>query len=132
MDQGLSSNFASSISQDKYGFMWIGTTNGLNRYDGHGIKQYLHDAKDPFSIPGNVIYWLFKDRDGDMWLACGHQGVVKYNYATDGLKRLPLTRLLKMEKSIMPRFGVFTKTFKAEPTSPAVVHCFAIQKQQRL
>ncbi|HVF81301.1 MAG TPA: histidine kinase, partial [Flavisolibacter sp.] len=90
MDQGLSSNFAWSISQDKYGFMWIGTTNGLNRYDGHSIKQYLHDAKDSFSIPGNVIYWLFKDRDGDLWLACGHQGMVKYNYVTDKFEKLPV------------------------------------------
>ena len=76
MDEGLSSNFAWSICQDKYGFMWIGTTNGLNRYDGHNIKQYLHDPKDSFSIPGNIIYWMFKDQTGDMWLACGHQGLV--------------------------------------------------------
>src|SRR3712207_2510816 len=80
MEQGLSSNFAWSVAQDKYGFMWIGTTHGLNRYDGHGIKQYFHNPKDSFSIPGNVIYWMFKDSDGDMWLACGHQGLARYNY----------------------------------------------------
>ena len=89
MEQGLSSNFAWSIGQDKYGFMWIGTTNGLNRYDGHSIKQYFHNPKDSFSIPGNIIYWMFKDKDGDMWLACGHQGLVKYNYIKDRFEKLP-------------------------------------------
>ncbi|HEX8313729.1 MAG TPA: two-component regulator propeller domain-containing protein, partial [Flavisolibacter sp.] len=43
MDQGLSNNFAWAVGQDKYGFMWIGTSNGLNRYDGHNIRQYFHD-----------------------------------------------------------------------------------------
>src|SRR5438128_5766919 len=83
IDKGLSNNFTWSIGQDKYGFMWIGTTNGLNRYDGHSIKQYFHDDKDSFSLPGNVVYWIFTDTDGDIWFACGHQGVVKYNYAKD-------------------------------------------------
>src|SRR4028119_1836753 len=87
MDQGLSGNFVWSIGQDKYGFMWIGTTNGLNRYDGHSIRQYFHNSKDSFSLPGNVVYWSFTDNDGDIWFACGFQGVVKYNYAKDKIGR---------------------------------------------
>lgn len=87
MDQGLSGNFAWSISQDKYGFMWIGTTNGLNRFDGHSIKQYLHTPKDSFSIPGNILYRMFKDRDGDRWLACGHKEPGKIQLCKETAKR---------------------------------------------
>lgn len=95
MDKGLSSNFAWAIGQDKYGFMWIGTTNGLNRYDGHSIRQYFHDPKDSFSLPGNIVYWIFTDSDKDIWFACGHQGMVKYNYAKDRFEKLPAYEVLR-------------------------------------
>jgi len=98
MDQGLSGNFVWSIGQDKYGFMWIGTTNGLNRYDGHSIRQYFHNSKDSFSLPGNVVYWSFTDSDGDIWFACGFQGVVKYNYAKDRFEKLPAYEALQKNK----------------------------------
>jgi len=88
MDQGLSSNFAWAIGQDKFGFMWIGTNNGLNRFDGHSIKQYFHNSKDSFSLPGNVVYWIFTDRDKDIWFACGRQGIVRYNYTKDRFEKL--------------------------------------------
>ena len=88
MDQGLSSNFVWSIGQDKFGFIWIGTNNGLNRYDGHSIQQYHHNPKDSFSLPGDVVYWIFTDRDKDIWFACGQQGIVRYNYAKDRFEKL--------------------------------------------
>ena len=88
MDQGLSNNFVWAIGQDKFGFIWIGTGNGLNRYDGHSIKQYVNNPKDSSSIPGNVIYWIFTDKDKDIWFACGRQGVVRYNYAKDRFEKL--------------------------------------------
>jgi ligand-binding sensor domain-containing protein/putative methionine-R-sulfoxide reductase with GAF domain len=87
MEQGLSANSIWSICQDKYGFMWFGTTGGLNRYDGHSIRTYLHDPKDSFSIPGNVVYWIHRDNLGDMWFACGYGGVVRYNYAKDRFEK---------------------------------------------
>jgi ligand-binding sensor domain-containing protein/putative methionine-R-sulfoxide reductase with GAF domain len=89
LEQGLSSLNVWSINQDKYGFIWIGTVNGLNRYDGHSIKQYYNRAKDSTSIAGNVTYWIHKDSDGDMWFACGSGGLSKYNYATDVFENLP-------------------------------------------
>lgn len=88
MDQGLSSNFVWGVGQDKFGFIWIGTNNGLNRYDGHSIKQYFNNPRDSFSLPGNVVYWIFTDRDKDIWFACGRDGVVRYNYAKDRFEKL--------------------------------------------
>lgn len=89
LEQGLSSQNVWSINQDKYGFIWIATVNGLNRYDGHTIKQYFNKPGDSTTIGGNSIYWIFKDSDGDMWFACGSGGLSKYNYAKDVFEHLP-------------------------------------------
>jgi ligand-binding sensor domain-containing protein len=75
-EQGLSNPNVWSINQDKYGFIWIATVNGLNRYDGHSIRQYFHKANDPQSIAGNTTFWIFKDSDGEMWFACGADGII--------------------------------------------------------
>ncbi|HEU4469534.1 MAG TPA: two-component regulator propeller domain-containing protein [Flavisolibacter sp.] len=87
LDQGLSSSFTWSIGQDKYGFMWIGTDKGLNRYDGHSIKQYAHDPKDSFSLPGNSVYWIYKDKQDNMWFACGRAGIARYDYKKDRFEK---------------------------------------------
>ncbi|MES2649886.1 MAG: histidine kinase [Bacteroidota bacterium] len=105
--QGLSSAFAWSINQDKYGFIWIGTTNGLNRYDGHNIKQYLNDPKDSFSFPGNTVYWIHRDADGEMWFACGDKGVAKYDYAKDRFEKFkPFEEIKKQSGKIAPVWRV--------------------------
>lgn len=87
MEQGLTSDYAWAVCQDKFNYIWIGTANGLNRYDGHSTKQYFHNSTDSFSIPGNTIYWIYKDPAGDMWFSLGHRGVAKYDYAKDRFER---------------------------------------------
>ena len=82
IEQGLSNPTIWTIAQDKHGFIWIGTANGLNRYDGHSVKQYFNDPKDSSSLPGNTVYWIYTDQDDDMWVACGAKGMAKYNYGT--------------------------------------------------
>lgn len=88
-EQGLSNPNVWSINQDKNGFIWIATVNGLNRYDGHSIKHYFHSKDDPSSIAGNTIFWIFRDSDNEMWFACGVDGLSKYNYAKDNFESLP-------------------------------------------
>ena len=107
-EQGLSNPNIWSINQDKYGFIWIATVNGLNRYDGHSIKQYFHKANDKQSIAGNTIFWIFKDSDGEMWFACGADGLSKYNYAGDNFESLApydSARVHNRYKSPVWRFG---------------------------
>ncbi|HEX5654307.1 MAG TPA: two-component regulator propeller domain-containing protein, partial [Chitinophagaceae bacterium] len=87
MEQGLSSDLIWTVCQDKYNYMWIGTENGLNRYDGHSIRQYFHNSADSFSIPGNSIYWMYKDKDGELWFSLGSRGTARYNYAKDRFER---------------------------------------------
>ena len=59
------------IAQDDLGFLWIGTDDGLKRYDGYRIRDYRHDPKDPNSLPDSYIVSLFKDRSGKLWVASG-------------------------------------------------------------
>ena len=66
---GLSQTRVSDIVQDDDGFIWFGTQNGLNRFDGYKCKVFLHDALRPESLSGVYIHALFKDRSGFIWVA---------------------------------------------------------------
>jgi signal transduction histidine kinase/ligand-binding sensor domain-containing protein/DNA-binding response OmpR family regulator len=68
-NEGLSQNFVSAIYQDKNGFMWFGTKDGLNRYDGYEFKVYRHNPFDTTSLSGNYISTLFEDSKGRLWVA---------------------------------------------------------------
>ena len=69
--EGLSQIKVSQIVQDNQGFMWFGTQYGLDRYDGYNFKVFVHDPKDTNSLSGSLIYELFKDRDGALWISSG-------------------------------------------------------------
>src|SRR5579872_1559418 len=67
--EGLSSDLATCVQEDRQGFIWIGTANGLNRYDGYRVKQYFHDENNPNSLPGNEIRNMLCDHHGRLWIA---------------------------------------------------------------
>jgi len=66
---GLSSNTVYEAIQDKYGFLWIGTEDGLNRYDGYKVDVFKHDPTDSLSMPANVVAGVFEDSKGILWIA---------------------------------------------------------------
>src|ERR1700743_1017329 len=66
--QNLSHIRVESIVQDTQGFMWFGTWNGLNRYDGYKFKVFKHEAGDPNSLSGIYVYALLKDHSGNLWV----------------------------------------------------------------
>ena len=65
---GLSNNHVSCMIQDHLGFIWIGTDDGLNRYDGYQFKVYSHIPGDSASLASDVITALFQDRDRVLWI----------------------------------------------------------------
>jgi len=67
-EDGLSESTVLAISQDPQGFIWFGTREGLNRYDGRKIKIYKHDEDISTSISDNFVYVLFTDSRGRMWV----------------------------------------------------------------
>jgi two-component system sensor histidine kinase ChiS len=68
IDQGLSDNGVFGILQDVRGFMWFGTQDGLNKYDGYGFTVYKNDPLDSTSIGINNIPEIFEDRSGTLWV----------------------------------------------------------------
>ncbi|MDX2283831.1 MAG: histidine kinase [Bacteroidia bacterium] len=89
--QGLSDKRIYSIAQDKTGFIWIGTANGLNRYDGYTFRQFFPVKGDSTSLPGAVINRLAPDRRGNLWIATNN-GMCRHNPYTYQFTRYP-TRL---------------------------------------
>jgi signal transduction histidine kinase/ligand-binding sensor domain-containing protein/DNA-binding response OmpR family regulator len=65
---GLSQSAISAIVQDRRGFLWFGTRDGLNRYDGHTFRIHRHDPFDPASLADNTVTALFEDREGNLWV----------------------------------------------------------------
>jgi ligand-binding sensor domain-containing protein/two-component sensor histidine kinase len=77
---GLSHNKVNCIIQDRRGFTWIGTDDGLNRYDGYRFEVFRHDPSDPVSVSGNIITDLLEDKKGVLWIATADGGLTKYDY----------------------------------------------------
>lgn len=65
---GLSQNTVNDIIQDKTGFMWFGTKDGLNRYDGSSFRIFKYDRTDKYSIGNNYILALYEDIEGNIWV----------------------------------------------------------------
>jgi signal transduction histidine kinase/ligand-binding sensor domain-containing protein/DNA-binding response OmpR family regulator len=67
-DQGLSQNTARALLQDSRGFIWIGTNDGLNRFDGYEFTTFKSDPQDKNSISSNHIFTLYEDSKGIIWI----------------------------------------------------------------
>lgn len=65
---GLSQGMVHQVLQDRYGFMWFATKDGLNRYDGYEFKVYRHDPADPNSLRDSYVQALAEDRAGRLWV----------------------------------------------------------------
>ena len=89
---GLSHNKVNCVLQDKRGFMWLGTDDGLNRYDGYRFEIFRHDPTQPSSISGNMITDMVEDSAGILWIATADGGLTRYDY------RLPPATQFKQYK----------------------------------
>lgn len=80
--EGLSSNIVTSILKDRFGYLWFGTDDGLNKFDGKQFTVYRHNLKDSTSIASNDIADLFEDGKGNLWIATS-SGIILYNRRMD-------------------------------------------------
>ena len=80
---GLPQATVMSTLQDSQGFVWLGTEDGLVRYDGHEIYRYAYSRTDSQSLPGNFIWEIAEDAHHDLWLAIKDGGLARWHRATD-------------------------------------------------
>ena len=78
----LSNSAITSVYMDKYSYVWLGTWDGLDRYDGSSIKVYKPDPFVTGSISNNVVRNFLEDKDGNFWVVT-HQGINKYDRQAD-------------------------------------------------
>lgn len=75
------------ILQDRQGFLWLGTQDGLNRYDGHNFKVYKPDPNDPQSLNDAWVTALYEDKAGFLWIGANQGGLNKYDPQTGKFTR---------------------------------------------
>jgi signal transduction histidine kinase/ligand-binding sensor domain-containing protein/DNA-binding response OmpR family regulator len=80
---GLSNNRVYDILQDKQGFIWFGTLDGLNRYDGYNINIYRNIPLDSLSLQNNRITGMTEDSNGSIWLITKKNGINRFNIRTE-------------------------------------------------
>ncbi|MBO4906578.1 MAG: helix-turn-helix domain-containing protein [Bacteroidaceae bacterium] len=85
----LTSSLITAIVQDHQGYIWVGTQNGLNRFDGYSFTSYLYKTGNTSSLCHNFVSTLFVDSDGQLWVGTV-KGLARYNAATDDFTRFDI------------------------------------------
>ncbi|RNI31703.1 response regulator [Rufibacter latericius] len=86
VNNGLSHNQVNCFLKDRQGYLWIGTSSGLNRFDGYSIKVFRHNSRTTASLRDNSISKLFEDPDGNLWIT-SLKGLTIYDPGTDRFER---------------------------------------------
>ncbi len=79
-ENGLSNNIVKCILQDKRGFIWVGTEDGLNRFDGARFVVFRHQPNGLSGISGNIITDMLEDKNGVIWIATEDGGLNRYDH----------------------------------------------------
>jgi signal transduction histidine kinase/ligand-binding sensor domain-containing protein len=104
-EDGLASNHVLSILQDNQGFLWFGTNNGLQRYDGRQFIHFRHDPRNQNSLASDIVKTLYQDKAGDLWIASANT-VTRYNPASSSFTRI---RLPEQSQATLARGFYFTE-----------------------
>ena len=86
MEDGLSNNEVLTAIQDRQGYIWLGTADGLDRYDGYTFRVFRHDPNDPKSISGNLVHTICQDPEGRLWVGSYSDGLNLYDPNTNSFK----------------------------------------------
>jgi ligand-binding sensor domain-containing protein/signal transduction histidine kinase/DNA-binding response OmpR family regulator len=98
-----------TVTQDKAGFIWVGTNRGLDRYDGYTLKQYMLPITQK-GIAGSRIKVLHTDPSGRLWVGAERAGLSFYDAATDQLLPLAAGHLAASGRALLQRLGAVSVT----------------------
>ena len=104
VEDGLSNNIVNTVIQDKTGFIWFGTEDGLNRYDGYNFKIFRNDPSDSNSLSDNSIWSLIEDRAGNIWIGTKGGMLNRYDPVTEKFSHWKIQSDLAEENSIKALF----------------------------
>src|SRR5690606_16377351 len=90
-----------SLSQDYKGFIWIGTRDGLNKYDTHDFTVYRNDPADSSTLSENYIVSLYEDSQKRFWVGT-YEGLNLYDRKKDRFLRIPLMDFMGNEPEVEP------------------------------
>ncbi len=92
IESGLSQSTVTDIAQDRQGFLWVGTQDGLNRFDGYQFRVYRDTEKSRVQLPSDYITRIVPAVNGDLWIGT-QQGLAKYQSNLDKVSSLGLMEL---------------------------------------
>ena len=85
LDKGLSHTTVNCMLADDKGLIWIGTASGLNCFDRYDMKNYFYERDNPYSLPGNTIYFIAEDFLHNIWVSTNN-GLARYEKNTDSFR----------------------------------------------
>jgi len=83
LEQGLSQSSAHAVLQDHLGFIWIGTEDGLNKFDGYNFTVFRHDPEDPDSLSNSYVRAIYEDHSGVLWIGTYGGGLNRFDRDTE-------------------------------------------------
>jgi len=107
--QGLSQITARALAEDAQGFIWVGTQDGLNRFDGYEFKTYFHDRSNPNSLSDNHITQLQWDPSGVLWVGTLSGGVNRFDPRNERAERFNRNATPALEVGEVYRMGIDAK-----------------------
>lgn len=87
-EHGLSNNQTHCILQDKKGWMWFGTSQGVCRFNGYKFTVFKNDIEDSTSLKGNLVRTIFEDSKGQLWIGTENGGLNKFNREKENFQQL--------------------------------------------
>ncbi|MDO1447973.1 two-component regulator propeller domain-containing protein [Rhodocytophaga aerolata] len=106
VEDGLSQSEVYTILKDKQGFMWFGTVDGLNKYNGYTFIHYKHDPYDSTSLSNNQIHHLHEDKVGNLWVGT-LDGLNRLDKTTNTFVRFPQLSADTASADIFPIFSIY-------------------------
>ena len=101
VENGLSKNIVPDILEDKYGYIWIGTRSGLDRFDGYELKKFKEHPLDSLSISNSRINRMYKDEEENIWIRTYDDLMNKYDYDTETFQSFELNAVPEEVKEII-------------------------------
>jgi ligand-binding sensor domain-containing protein/signal transduction histidine kinase len=108
---GLSQSTIFAMMQDQLGYLWLGTIDGLNRYDGYEFKVYVNESEDSTSISDNFISALYEDDEGYIWVGTVNGYLNRFDRKTDVFKRYFINNYFSATKNPETKYYEYPLAF---------------------